>query len=81
MGTPEKVAKALEEHGTRLQGQSKAEYDAAFPHLIALVNENFNKKSSAFIKMSANGSGTTDNGEEIQRSCSVSIENIYGVLV
>lgn len=52
-GTPEEVVRRLEEHSNTISGQSKEEYDAAMPHLIALVNENI----GGTINFSAGGHG------------------------
>jgi hypothetical protein len=81
IGKQEKVVSALEEHSTKLDGQSKVEYDSALPSLVALVKQNFNKDQHVIVKITANGHGHVSNGEEKYRTCSVSIENIYGVLV
>ena len=74
IGKPEKVSEALLDYSNKLSGPSKDEYDAAVNPLIALVSQNIGE--GYMVKISASGSGY--NGV---RSCNVSIENIYGILV
>jgi hypothetical protein len=85
IGKPDNVAKALDAASDQLSGQSKIEYDAAKPHLIALVNQNFAKvdTNSAIptVKFSASGSGYAKDGEQIARNLSVSIDPLYFDLV
>jgi hypothetical protein len=79
IGTPEKVVTALDEYAARMgEGQSKNEYLGALPHLKGIVSQNY--ANNALVDLSAHGSGTTSNGEEIQRSCSATIQLRYGVL-
>jgi hypothetical protein len=80
IGKPENVANALEEQSTKLEGQSKVEYDSALPHMVALVKENFGT-DEPIIKIAANGHGYSANGEQQQRQLVVTIERIYGTLV
>lgn len=82
VGKPENVAAALEKESGNMSGQSKAEYDAALPHLVALVKENFGPNPN-MIRITASGHGTInyDTKEQIERHCSVNIENIWGVIV
>jgi len=81
IGNPENVAKALEEQSTKLEGQSKVEYDSALPHMVALVKENFELVNQPIVKIAANGHGYATNGEQTQRHFVMTIERIYGVLV
>lgn len=80
IGKPENVAKALEDNSAKLSGQSKTEFDAALPHLVALVKENFGQNSPT-LKIAASGSGYSTGGEQVQRNCTVSIESLYGTIV
>lgn len=80
IGKPENIAKALEDNSAKLNGQSKAEYDAALPHLLGLVKENF-AQNPPMLKVSASGSGYSTNGEQLQRNCNVFIESMYGMIV
>lgn len=79
IGKPENVSKALKEHSTKIDGQSKEEYDAALPHLEALVSQNFNAKEeySPIVKIVASGHGQKDN----YGYCMSSIETLSGVMV
>lgn len=79
IGTPSKVADALVSHSDTLQGQSKVEYDAAYPALVALVSQNFGNQGQ-LVKLSANGYGYASGDEQVSRNCAVTIESIYGVL-
>lgn len=80
VGKPENVAKALEENSAKLSGQSKAEYDAAIPHIVGLVNENFGQNPPT-LKVTAAGSGYANGKDQVQRNCTVSIEAWYGTIV
>lgn len=79
IGSPENVAKALESFNAG-GDQSQVEYDAAKPHLIALVKNNFvtanhtYPQSAPTLKLTAYGSGSVAGGEQTQRSCIVNIE-------
>ena len=90
IGKPENVVAALEKYmaDTPATDQSKIEYEAAKPHLIALVQNNFASKDSTYvcptIKIEASGSGSakmTDPPVQLQRSCTVKIEPMYIALV
>lgn len=80
MGKADKVSDALTKHSESLSGPSKTEYDAALPHLTALVNQNFGNPDEV-IKIAASGHGYFQDGEQKQGHCSVEITSIYGVLV
>lgn len=72
-GTVEEVIMALEENCKDYPegDQSKEEYDAAKPHLIALVKEN----KSGKIDLSAYGHGSKNaDGTYADKNCQVSIK-------
>ena len=79
IGKPKNVANALEEHSTKMEGQSKLEYDAALAHMVALVKENFG--ADPIVEIAASGHGYTANGEQHQRQLVVNIKRIYVTLV
>lgn len=66
-GKPKDVVIKLEDHSNLINGQSKIEFDAALPHIVGLVNENF---GTEIITISASGHGDSDN---TYRHCSVNI--------
>lgn len=79
IGKPENVSNALKAHSDKISGYSKEEYDAALPHLDALVTQNFNMQhpDSLLVKLTASGHGAKgDYGY-----CVSSIETLSGVLV
>lgn len=81
VGIPEKVEVALLEQSDKLSGASKEEYDAALPHLVALVRQNMGTPSP-IVRLTASGYGWSKT--ELQpeyRQCSVQIEQLYGALV
>lgn len=80
IGKPENVATALEQQSEKMDGQSKVEYDAALPHFVALVKENFGANPPV-VKIAASGHGYAENGEQKNRQCAVNIELIYGTIV
>lgn len=80
IGKAENVVKALDEQSEKLSGQSKIEYDDVLPHMKAIVSQNFGNENVC-ISVSASGHGYAVDGEQKNRTASVRIENIYGVLV
>lgn len=76
IGTPEKIAEALQNHSTKLEGNSKTEFDAALPHLQALVQLNQNTTQAPIIKLTANGHAYSG-----YSNCNVNIEQLPGTLV
>lgn len=86
IGRPEKIVEALEAESAKQSGQCKIEFDAAMPHLIGLVRENFDVKEDPaypiLLRLEANGSGqAAKTGEEvtqINRSCTMKLERIWG---
>jgi hypothetical protein len=86
IGKPDNVCAELDRRSGVLSGQSKVEFDAALPHIKALVSENFSKSDSyqvPTIKLDASGSGmaSSDSGEQIRRDCKVSIEPLWTQIV
>jgi len=80
IGKPENIAVALDERGTKMEGQSKIEFDDAVPHLKALVMQNFGN-SNQILRLVAGGSGYAADGEQKQRSFYASIESFHGQAV
>lgn len=85
IGKPENVVAALRAESERLTDQSKAEFDAALPHIAALVEQNFAKTEHGYntplVSLEASGSGTTKNGDPVYGSTSVSLKSLYSKLV
>lgn len=83
IGKPANVSAALTANSAKLDGQSKVEFDSALPHLVALANENFesDEQYTPLIRLEANGHGTSQGGEQKNRTFKCSIERIYGILV
>ena len=84
IGKPEKVAEAIEKYGEQLGGQCKIEFDAAKPHLLALVKENFTTPGSysePVLDFEAYGSGCASGDKQIQRDCSVILKRLNKTLV
>lgn len=81
VGKPENISKALEENSGKLSGVSKEEYDTALPHIVALVNQNFNKDYPPILKIDANGHAYKDGDTTNYSNCSVSITVLGGQLV
>ena len=80
IGSPENVAKALEAESLRLSDQSKEEFDAALPHMVGLVKENFSP-SPIMVKLTALGHGYSVDGEAKDRLFSITLERMYGTIV
>lgn len=79
IGTPDNICAALDEQSGKMDGQSKVEFDAALPHLKALVSDNFNKQygpPSLLLEASGHGSVNMQTGEQTQRYVQVSIKGV-----
>lgn len=84
IGKPAAVARALKVESGELTGQSKIEYDAALPHLLGLVENNFCKPghgNEQLIRLNASGHGNAVGGDQVSRNCAAAVEPFYGNLV
>lgn len=81
IGKSERVVEALKAQSEKLAGHSKEEYDAALPHMIALVEQNFGLANNELIQINANGHGHFQDNVTQNRKCNVQITSLYGVLV
>lgn len=83
IGTPAKIVAAIQEESGKLTGQSKVEFDGAAPHLKGLVLENFipESRGETLLSIAASGFGSANADAQIDRSCTVKIERIYGKLL
>ena len=79
IGKPERVAEALTAQSEKFDSVSKIEYDAALPHLVGLVNQNFGHQY--LLKLQASGGGYSIGGTARDRQLVVNLELVYGVLV
>jgi len=86
IGVPEKVNAKLDEYSATLNGASKEEFDAAKPHLQALIAENVG--SSVVVELSASGHASFADGQsvpggepvyrrKVQGTCLVSLKVSY----
>jgi hypothetical protein len=78
IGKPENVVAALEAQSERLSGDSKAEYDEALPHMVALVKQNQN---NGLVRISGNGHAYLNHEKVKVGSCVVNVETLFGALV
>ncbi len=88
MGTPPKVAEALREYANTLTGQSREEYEAAMPHLVALVEQNASPANphapgyQRLVHLQAGGHGSRDkDGNWVERNCAVTLSNSFTKLL
>ena len=85
IGKPENVALAIEGEATKMEGQSRLEYEDAVPHLAALVRQNFAKEGTNYttpcVRITANGHGDSREGDQLARQLAVTIEANYTKLV
>jgi hypothetical protein len=75
-GTPDVVAKAAEDYGATLSGQSKLEFDEALPHMVGLIRQTFESRpdrKAPTIQVNAFGSGSAQGDQQLERSCSFTI--------
>jgi hypothetical protein len=80
VGTPEGVRNALDAESERLSGDSKEEFDAAKPHLQALVALNLGDVPPA-IRIEASGHASRKDGKVIYGTCRANVENLGARLV
>jgi hypothetical protein len=82
-GKPDKVLEKLtKDLGNYGAGQSRDEFAAAAPHLTALIESNFAQApQECLVQVEASGSGSMVDGKMVSSSCTVSIKQIYGVLL
>ena len=78
IGKPENIVAALKEQSEKLSGMSKTEFDDALPHLVGLVEQNFNTTTTAGPVINLTASG---HGYDNYRQCTVSIQPLAGNLV
>jgi hypothetical protein len=85
-GSPDEVVAAIGKYGEHftVPSQSKDEFEAAKPHLIALVRQTYITPEGEgagypkpVIQFTAYGSGATRDGKELSRDCSVDIKRTY----
>lgn len=69
IGKPEEIVAKLHEHSASLDGQSKEEFDAALPHIIGVVEQNYSEGEAPTLKLDASGHGYENN-----RTCLVSVQ-------
>jgi hypothetical protein len=82
IGSPSKIIERLEAESERISSnpkdRSRAEFDEAKPHLIALVKQNIQSTSAQVISLSASGSASWNGDEKTHSNCAVKIEGLYG---
>lgn len=71
-GNTEELVKSLEQHSESLDGMSKIEFDAALPHIVGLVKQNFDNDQNKLPLLSVEASG---HGWDTYRQCVVSIKH------
>lgn len=83
IGHPSNIDAKLAEQSNIFEGLSKEEFDAAQPHISALVRQNWNPTETVqpLINLIASGHGYSVNGEHKQRYLSVEIKPMYTTIV
>ena len=76
IGTPEGIAKELDAHALRLDGQSKQEFMEARPHLQGIVR--LAVGPSQVLTLSASGHASKSNGVKTNGQISVVLEQFWG---
>ena len=81
IGRPDAIAAALAQESNILRGHCKAEFDAALPHMLALLAQNYAVPGSGYnqplVEFTASGSGYVKDGVDAQRECMVQIKRLY----
>lgn len=76
LGTPANVAEALTAQSATLTGQSKEEYDVAYPAIVTLVQQNVGPESMK-VEVVGNGHAVFINGEISYSNCNVTVKPVY----
>lgn len=76
IGNASSIAAALEEKSAKMSGDSKAEFDTALPHMVALIEQNWNDRYPAKLRVTANG-----HGSPIGRNLSINIQTLSAEVV
>ena len=84
VGVSAAIAEALPKEAEKHDGQSRLEFEAALPHLLGIIRENFVANqgvSEAVLHLEASGHGHVRDGLQIQRSLRVKLDSFYATLV
>lgn len=79
IGKAKNISEALEKQKFS-DANSEAEFQAARPHLVGIVNQNFGNDNQVLI-LTASGHGYFNNGEGINRNLQVELKSEWGTLV
>ena len=78
IGKTENIVKALEAQSAKFEGLTKVEFDAALPHLVGLVNENWSKGETGNPVMKITAAG---HGYDTYRQLTVNLEHTGAQIV
>lgn len=82
IGTPDKIAAALDEYSGNLTDFSKEEFDGALPSLKQLLEQNkSDQPGRPVLLLSAHGHGHKYNGQVQYQTCSVKLEDTGSALL
>jgi len=76
IGKSQAIVSKLEALSESMSGDSKVEYDAALPHIIGIVEQNWSMDYPCVLNVIANGHGTTN-----ARSLNVEVKRLTSELV
>jgi hypothetical protein len=82
IGAAPKVVEALKKKSeTMTDPNSKKEFDAVLPGMIAALEQNFEQNYEVVVKLTANGHGSFVDGEQKSGTFQMNLERIYGEIV
>lgn len=81
IGKPESFPQFFDGESARLTGDSKAEFDAARPHLAGLIALNSNANATVTLQVNANGHASKKDGAVTYQTCVVEIKPINGNMI
>lgn len=81
IGTPENLSRALDAEAEKLDGDSRAEFEAAKPHLQGLLAMNVNPQGPCTLQLEASGHAYKKDGQVTYSTCLVAIANLGAQLV
>lgn len=79
IGSIDNIKAAVEAESQRLTGQSKQEFDEAKPHIIGLLDQNVTQ--TPMYNLSANGHGTWNGKEYVNKYLGLKLETVHAKIV
>lgn len=80
IGKSDKVVEALQKNLEKLHSPTKEEYEAALPHMVELVSQNFENGNPIDMKIEAGGSAYIKDDKKESSSFWMKLERVWGLV-